>query len=95
MYHAAAPAAATELSVCASSFAAAAVHINGAPGSLRQLPLPAGAAETAVAATLHGRDDGALLATYTIHLTRAGGALPLWRALVLASPAAVTRRTHC
>ena len=71
VYHAAAPANAAALSACASSFAAADVRINDVPGSLLQLPLPAGAAaDFAVAVTLHGRPEGATLATVKVHVAR-------------------------
>ena len=71
MYHAAAPANAVALSACASSFAAADVRINDTPGSLLQLALPAAAAgDFTVAATLHGRPDGATVATYKVHVGR-------------------------
>jgi hypothetical protein len=70
-YHAAAPSNAAALSACASSFAAVDVRINSQPGSLLQLPLPAGStADFPVAATLHARPDGATAATYTVHVGR-------------------------
>jgi hypothetical protein len=73
VYHVAAPAGATAASVCASSFAAAEVRINGTPGSLLQAPLPA-AGDAVLSATLHARDDGATLATVTVHVSRSAGA---------------------
>ena len=69
----AAPAGATAASVCASSFAAAEVRINGTPGSLLQAPLPT-TGDAVLSATLHARDDGATLATVTVHVSRSAGA---------------------
>ena len=73
-YHALAPKDATSLSVCASSFSAAGVRINGVPGSLLSLPLLPTDTSLTLAATLHAHADGAELARVSVALLRSGAA---------------------
>ena len=99
-YTALAPLSASALSIGATSFSKAGVRLNDAPGSLRQVALPAAEAVSSLSATLHSQPDGAELARYTVTVTRsdkasaAGETVKIDTSVPAPAPAAAAAHAH-